>query len=667
MGHSSKPIAACLAVILMASVSVMSQSSGPSGLPRDLTTVSLEDLLNVQVTSVSKKEQSLSKTAAAVYVITQEDIRRSGATNIPDLLRMAPGVDVARVNSNSWAISIRGFNDLYGNQVLVLIDGRSVFNPTFNGVNWDQQDVPLEDIERIEVIRGPGGTIWGANAVNGVINIITKSAKATPGGLLSAGAGSKMAGQGLVQYGGTIGDKGAYRAFAHSFDTPAARDSTGTNGADAWRMIHGGFRTDWDLSSKDSLTVQADVVQENAGETRINPAGVLTSSKGRTAEGNALGRWIHTLRDGSTTSLQVYYDQYDHNLLPLDVDEHRRTIDVDFNHHLTIGSRHDLVWGVGFRTTSDFIEPGQSVAFVPARDRVNLYSAFVQDQVRLARSLSLTLGSKFEWNSITGYEDSPSAQLTWEPKHGRVLWLSAGEAVREPARGGEGIQLTVASVPLPTGLTGIVTLHGTHAEKPEQLRDYETGYRTQVSKHVSLDVTGFLSYFRRATTQEPEAPYFAATPFPHLVIPVVLTALAHARNYGGEALANWTPSSRLKLTAGYTLLHMTVTRDPTSLDAAVERTPGASPKHEFQVRATFNPAPRWEWDSSVAYTGALTSFALPGYTRVDTRIGWHPGESVELSVVGQNLLSPRHNEFYSPELFTTPVERSVFAKVTFRF
>ena len=282
--------------------------------PRDLTQASLEDLMNLQVTSVSKKEQKLSKAGAAVYVITQEDVRRSGATNIPDLLRMVPGVDVARLDANRWAVSIRGFNYIYADKVLVLIDGRTVYLDSASNVFWDQQDVPLEDIDHIEVIRGPGGTVWGANAVNGVINIITKNAKATQGGLVTAGSGSEETAEGLVQYGGKIGSKGAYRAFGRYFNINNTLAPGGQNAADGWHISHGGFRSDWDLSRKDSLTVQGDLYGSEAGQTittvfsnALPRQGTLNDPLSN-ATGNILGRWNHTLTNGSDTSLQVFYD-----------------------------------------------------------------------------------------------------------------------------------------------------------------------------------------------------------------------------------------------------------------------------------------------------------------------------------------------------------------------
>jgi iron complex outermembrane receptor protein len=653
-----------IAAILLSGIAALTQAQTPPA--KDLTQVSLEDLLNIEVTSVSKKEQKLSTTAAAIFVITQEDIRRSGATTIPDVLRMAPGVNVAQVNANTWAISIRGFNDIYANKVLVLIDGRSVYNPTFSGVNWDELDVPLEDIERIEVIRGPGGTIWGANAMNGVINIITKSTKSTQGGLISAGTGSHTAAQGLTQYGGTIGDNGTYRAFAHYFDDKSSNFPGGGSAADSWGMIHGGFRGDWQLAPKDTLTVEADLQRSRIGDLTQSVTGATQESQGHDVNGSILGRWNHTFSDRDATSLQIYYDHNNRDLEPYDVFEHRGTIDLDFHQHLALGSRNDVVWGGDFRSTGDHILPSNPVVFTPSSQRDNLYSGFIQDQIALTSTLSVTVGWKVEHNAMTGYEGEPSAQLVWQVRPEHSIWLAASKAIRQPSRADEGLDVGVTTLPLGGGATGVLTVLGTPNIEAEELRDYEAGYRALVTKHLSMDVSGFVSFYRRLRTQEPGMPYLDTNN--SFVIPLYFANMAHAQDAGGEASVTWTPTSRWKMIAGYSQLHMNVTRDPSSLDTTVEQTPGYSPSHQFQIRSQWNPRPRWEWDSSFAYTGRLTTPNISGIPRLDTRIGWHPTESLEFSLVGQNLLSPGRIEFIGTEgQMSTLVQRNVFAKVTWHF
>jgi len=658
---------------LLLGVAAPVASLAQSANAHDLLKTNLEDLMNMEVTSVSKKEQKLSKAAAAIYVITQEDIRRSGATNIPDLLRIAPGVDVAKVNANTWAISIRGFNGRYSDKVLVLIDGRTVYTPSFSGVFWDQQDVTLENIERIEIIRGPGGTVWGANAMNGVINIITLNAKAAPGGLVSAVAGSKGA-EGLVQYGGGIGQKGAYRAFGRYFNIDSSSSPNGQEASDGWHGFHGGFRSDWDLSPRDTLTVQGDLFETNERQTTSqvfsNALPLLRTFTNRitVGGGNILGRWNRTLANGSDMSLQVYYDGY--HRLDGGLDASQNTVDVDFHHRLIVGRRHEIVWGLGYRVTRDHFTPGFSTTFLPPRRTDSLFSAFVQDEISLTRSLSLTVGSKFEHNAYTGFEYEPSAQLVWAVTGRQAIWLSAARAIRQPSRSDVGLAVDAATYPVNGGATfGLLKILGAPNPQTEELHDYEAGYRAQVSKPLSLDVMTFQSFYHRLQTSEPGDPYFTTSPGPpHLVFPQFFDYKAHARTYGVELFANWNATDRWRISPGYSLLHMSVVRDPSSQDSAIQLTPGDTPKHQFQVRSLLNLRRNLDWDSSVSYTGRLENGNIPGYTRLDTRIGWRFGESVELSVAGQNLLRPRHPEFHDAyQVLGTEINRSVYGKITWRF
>jgi iron complex outermembrane receptor protein len=659
-----------LAVLVLLGASACAQTLDPA---KDLTNMSLEDLLDVQVTSVSKKEQKLSQAGAAVYVITQEDIHRSGATNIPDVLRMAPGVDVAQISANLWAISIRGFGDRYTDKVLVLIDGRSVFTPTNSGVYWDQQDVPLEDIERIEVIRGPGGTIWGANAVNGVINIITKSAKATQGGLVSASAGPNRNAQGLVQYGSTIGQKGSYRVFGKYFNAGNLTAADGTEAADGWHTAHGGFRSDWDLSSRDTLTVQGDLQRINEGSTITTlfsnalPLEATLNTRTTVGAGNLLGRWNRTFSNRSDTSLQVYYDGYDRR--ENGGLESRKTFDLDFNHHLAIGTRHDVVWGLGYRVTSDNLTPQFNLLYTPQRRTDNLFSAFIQDEIKLANSLWLTVGSKVEHNAYTGFEYEPGAQLVWKPTKRQAVWASVARAIRQPARSDTDLEIDIAAFPLDNGGLGVVKLLGDEDRKAEKLIAYQVGYRAQVTKHLSLDAATFMNFYSRLQTTEPEDPYFVTSPGPpHLVFPLFFDDKAHASTYGGEIFANWNVTSRWRISPGYAFIHMNVAPDATSLDTTVAATALNTPKHKFEVRSLLNLPHNFSWDSSFYHVASMAGGAVPGYNRLDTRLGWRTGEHTEFSIVGQNLLTPRHFEFTDAyEIHHTQMQRSVYGKITWRF
>ena len=645
----------------------------------DLAQTSLEDLMNIQVTSVSKKEQKLSQAGAAVFVISQEDIRRSGATNIPDLLRMVPGIHVAQLDANIWAISVRGFTDRYGDKVLVLIDGRSVYSPLTSGVNWDQQDVPLEDIDRIEVIRGPGGTVWGANAVNGVINIITKSAKATQGGLASVSAGSRESARGLLQDGGTIGLKGAYRVFGSYENVGNSPRPSGESVADGWHKLHSGFRSDWDLSPRDTLTVQGDLFESREGQTIDTlffndlPREAIIQDTITVGAGDILGRWNHTLANGSVTTLQAYYDGY--HRVDRGLSETRNTLDFDFQHHLTIASRQEIVWGLGYRTTSDYTTPGYAIAYDPSQRRDNLVSAFVQDDIRLTSSLSFILGSKFEHNPYTGFEYQPSAQLVWNLNDRQAFWASASRAIRQPSRADFDLDVDVAVIPAGTAL-GVVELLGNPHRKAERLHDFELGYRAQVSKQLSLDVAAFSSYYYGLQTQEPLQPFYepagsAGAGAQVLVVPFLFEDKAHAHNYGAEISASWSVTGRWQVSPGYSYLQMHVAGDPTSQDPNAGAIAYESPKHQFQLHSLLNLTHRVEWDTALYHVGQLVdggSGATPSYLRVDTRLGWRIGESLELSIVGQNLQSPAHAEYHDAfAVLHSLVQRSVIGKITFRF
>jgi iron complex outermembrane receptor protein len=639
---------------------------------RDLTVVSLEDLMDIQVTSVSKKERSLSRTGAAVFVITRSDIRHSGMRNIPDLLRMAPGVEVARIDANTWAISIRGFNERYSTSVLVLVDGRSVYNPAFSGAYWDQQDVPLEDIERIEVIRGPGGTVWGANAVNGVINIITRSSQDTQGGLITAGTGSEESASGLVQYGGMAGKSGHYRVFGRYFKIESSTALDGSYAADGWHGSHAGFRSDWTLSTRDTLTVQGDLFGASEGQTISTlfsnqlPDVRTFDDKVRVGSGNILGRWEHKFANGSDSSLQVYFDRVRRIDQALNV---LKTGDFDFQYHFRAGKRHDIVAGAGYRLIDQTYREGYGMDFGDGHRRDSLVNTFVQDEVSLTPSVSLILGSKVEHNDYTGMEFEPSAQLVWSPSARNAVWASASQAIRQPSWLDTESRLDAATFPLYGGGFALLQLLGSHAMEAERLSDLEAGYRTRPTKRLSLDLTVFRSHFSGLQSAEPDTPYFTSNPAPpHLVLPKVFHNLAFATNYGGEVFATWNATGRWQISPGFSFLQMKIGLAPSSRDTSTQAAVDQSPKHQAQVRSTLDLPHGLEWDISAYFVGGLRYGPVPSYTRLDSRVGWRPGESLEFSVAGQNLLTPAHIESADGlQVHVTQVERSVVGRVTWRF
>src|SRR3984885_7910327 len=506
---------------------------------KDLTGLSLEDLMNTKVTSVSKKEQSLSRTASAISVITSEDIRRSGATNIPDLLRMVPGVDVAQINANTWAISVRGLNGRFSNEVLAMVDGRDVYTPTFGGAFWDLLDLPLEDIERIEVIRGPGATMWGANAVNGVINIITRKAAETRGGMVVAGAGNLDQGFGTVQYGGGLGKSTDYRVYTKYFNQDHMPGLAGQDGGDGWHLLRGGFRSDSRLSPKDTLMVQGDLYTGEEGQSStllpaVTSPGVQERESTVPLSGGFLySVWDHVFSARSDTSLRISFDRYkrDDELM-----EQRRTFDVEFQHHIAWGSRQDFVWGANYRNTDSDTHGDPQFSLNPADVNMQLFSLFVQDEIALVPDkLFLTAGIKLDHNYYTGFNILPSADVVVTSIQRLSLWAAISRVNRTPAKNDTGSRISVASVQGPGGVLALPGLVGNPHFDDEFLTAYQTGYRTTGLEHLSIDRPAYYPHYPHQETTEPAAPFFEPTPSPpHLFLPVPYETLMHGKAYGFE-------------------------------------------------------------------------------------------------------------------------------------
>lgn len=659
---------------LLAAV-LMTIPAWPQQKPADLSQLSLEDLMNLSVTSVSKKEQKMSQVAAAIFVITQDQIHRSGATNIPDLLRVVPGLDVGQINSNTWAISARGFNHELADKLLVLIDGRSVYTPTFAGVTWDTQDVPLEDIDRIEVIRGPGGTVWGANAVNGVINIITKKAGDTQGGLVTGGGGTHELAFGTAQYGGKAGGNTSYRIFSKYLDRNHSPDFDGDSAQDDWHLLHGGFRMDSHLSPADSLTVQGDAYSGREGAEIIHTSleeleNVNVSRHANLSGENILGRWNHALSKRSDTSLQVYFDRYKRN--GPESNETRNTIDVDFQHHVALSARHDLIWGLGYRRSSDTTEGTIDLAYIPAARSTQIFSSFVQDEITLKPNrVFLTLGTKLEHDDFSGFDIEPSARLAWAPTNHHTFWAAVSRASRSPSRVDTASFIGIAVFPNPDGIPREVILYGNPQQKAEHVIATEVGYRAQPAARISFDVAAFFNSYDSLRTREPGIPFLQPDPSPaRLVIPLMWGSQMHGTTHGVEVSADLRVSSHWTLSTGYALLQMHLHPDAGSQDdSSAPGTEGSNPRHQFQFRSHVDLRHGFIWDTSTYFVGQLPAQQIPSYTRLDTQLSHRLGERVELSLVGQNLLHDHHAE--SNDIFTivnsSQVKRGVYAKITWRF
>ena len=490
----------------------------------DPTSLNLEDLMQVEVSSAARKQQKMSDTAAAAYVISQEDIRRSGATSIPEALRLAPGLNVARIGSSSWAISARGFNGRYANKLLVLMDGRTVYTPMFSGVFWDVQDTLMEDIERIEVIRGPGAAMWGANAVNGVINIITKSARDTQGNLAIAGAGSMERGFAGFRHGGQIDDDTYYRVYGKAFDRGAAESGSGKQLDDDWRGLRSGFRLDKRLADGDKLTVQGDAYTLKVGET-VNPYGLSTPPFGvpfatdDLAQGaNVLARWQHRLDNQSEMTLQAYFDQTKFSAPKLS--ETLQTLDVDFQHRLAPSLTHDVMWGANVRHIRSQASNTADISFSPASHAYTNFSFFLQDDIALIpERLRLTLGSKVEVPHFGGTELQPNVRLLWTPNGSNSVWLAASRASRTPSRGETESRVAVALFNPATAPLQFVTVPNPDLEA-EKLTAYEVGYRTLLTNRLSLDIAAFSNRYSDQSLWDVGGLQLAMSPVPHGVVPL---------------------------------------------------------------------------------------------------------------------------------------------------
>jgi iron complex outermembrane receptor protein len=646
----------------------------------DVTAMSVEDLMNVQVTSVSKRSQKLADAAAAIFVITQEDIRRSGATSIPEALRMVPGLQVARIDENKWAITSRGFNGRFANKLLVLIDGRSVYTPLFSGVYWNIQDVMLEDVDRIEVIRGPGATLWGANAVNGVINIITKSAKSTQSALASAGGGTETRGSGGVRYGGTLNKDTYYRAYAKYFNVgPSTDPYTGRRADDKWDAVRGGFRTDWTPAGADSLTVQGDMHRSGYGETLTIPLldapySSTFPNKGSISGGNLLGRWNHAFAN-SSTSLQMYYDRTNITENSLFTD-HQDIFDIDFQHTFHASESQEVVWGLGYRSSHDGNDSSSVVSLQPNKLTLNQFSAFAQDEISLfEKRLRITVGSKFEHNGFTGFEVQPNTRLLWTITRNQSVWTAVSRAARTPALTEEGLRLNSAVVPPgtpqnPTPFPTLLSVFGSRQFKSEDLLAYEAGYRVQVTSNFSTDIAVFYNHYTHLRTAEPGTPFLETTPTPiHVVAPFVAANKMSGGTYGTEFFADWRALPKWRLLSSYSYLQMDIRKDISSLDPTADNPGLVSPRHQFYVRSSIDLPKHFEHDLVVRYTDRLPGVNIPSYYSLDTRFGWRPRTGVELSVGSQNLLNRQHLEFLPDFINTSPTEvkRTFYGSVTWRF
>ena len=664
-----------LSLYLLASLSIcgldcLAQSTTQtSAADTPLRNLSLEQLGNVEVTTVSKTPQEVWNTAAAIYVITNDDIRRSGATSIPEILRLAPGLQVERVDSNHWAVGIRGFASQFSRSVLVLIDGRSVYTQLFAGVIWADQDVMLEDVDRIEIIRGPGGTIWGPNAVNGVINIITKKAKDTKGALATASAGNVDRAIGAARYASHIGDNIQYRIYSKGFNRGDEFHPDG-DPYDDWWNAQGGFRLDWKQSSRDHYTLQGDLYQGNQGERTgiaflYPPSQQNVDEVARVSGGNLIARWDRDLSATAGFHVQGYFDRT--NRQDVQYGETRDTIDIDVSGHFQLAGRNQINWGLGARWSPDnFIQLQPTVNFAPHQETDHIYTGFLQDEVSvIPKKLTLTAGAKLLHNNYTGFEVEPSGRLLWTPTPHQSLWAAVTRAVRTPSRVDEDLTIEeYTTVPFPL----LLAIVGNNKFKSEDQLAYELGYRVLAARQIYIDFAGYYNEYDNLqgygtpflTTTTPPEPLFYV-----FNVPYANSIKGHA--LGFEIGPDWKPLNWWRVRGAYSYINIALENKSGTTDTGTPaQDEGSTPQHQVYLQSQLDLPKHFEFDQTYRYQAALPAQSIKGFNTLDARIGWTYKNHFEVSVAGQNLLSPYHNEFQiNPP--TVGVRRSVVGKITWKW
>lgn len=657
---SHKTVSLVTAICIAFKFSLAIAGDTPIILARDFSQMSLEDLGNIEITSVSRSPERILKAPAAITVITNEEIRRSGATSIPEALRLADNLIVAQKNSHDWGITARGFNTDLANKMLVMIDGRTIYSPLFSGVFWDRQDYLLEDIDRIEVISGPGGTLWGANAVNGVINIITKSANDTQGLYFETGIGDELKNATAVRYGGKLASNVSYRLYGKYQDRDDQVLNNGKDASDSWHMSQGGFRIDAEPSASDSLTLQGDFYGSDEGDP-------ITDRDGETSGGNILGRWAHSFSASSNMSLQMYYDKAQFSLpqaanafAPAGIfRDSLDTYDVDFQHRFQWNERNHILWGLGYRYTHDEVNGSPTITFAPEHLDHYLYSAFLQDEIKLHENLFFTAGSKIEHNDYTGWEVEPSVRLQWNVAVNQMIWAAVSRAVRTPSR----IDHDLRS---PTNLPPPIDsfLSGGEDFSSENVIAYELGYRAQLGPKVSTSISAFYNEYDDIRSTSLSAPF---------LIPFVFENNLEGQTSGIEVSANYQVLEWWRLHLGYSLLEENIHTKSGQFDLNNALNETADPEHQISLRSSMNLPQHMELDASLRWVDTLhnnsgtTVGEVPSYTELNVRLGWHPTDRLELSLTGQNLLHGQHPEFGFPTPNRVEIERSIYGKVQWRF
>jgi iron complex outermembrane recepter protein len=606
---------------------------------QDLTRLSIEELANLEITSVTRRPQPLSQAAAPIYVITNDDIRRSGATRLAEALRLAPNLHVARLDAGNYAITARGFNHNTGtaNKLQVMVDGRVIYNPLFSGVFWDEPDVPVADIDRIEVISGPAGALWGSNAVNGVINIVTRNSRDTQGALVDVSGGS-LDQTAVLRYGGRISDSSTFRVYGMGSRHGTLQTASGADVGDAWDKLRGGFRADWSAGAN-SWTLQGDIYE---AVTEDQPGAL---KNGAISGSHVLSRWNRQFDSGSMLQAQLYYSKKRRDATS-GITAMFDAYDIDAQYSFTAGSAHSVVLGGGYRVMQDEFIAGPGTVFLdPEKRQLRLANGFIQDQISLWTNLNVTFGLKAEHNSYTGMEYMPDARIAWTLSDASLLWASVSRAVRSPAR-------------FDRDLFNPGIFAGGPNFDSEKLIAYEAGYRGQPGVSTTVSVSGFYNVYDELRSVE------ASTP---VIFPLVVRNGMEGETFGVEFWATHAIASWWRVSAGVAWLHKDLRLKPGSTDIFGVQFAGNDPTYQASLRSNMELSDNLELDISLRAVDDLPSPRIPGYLEADLRLGWRITESLELSLLGANLLHDRHTEFANPAVPTKYIPRSITAAARWRF
>jgi iron complex outermembrane receptor protein len=604
----------------------------------DLTTLSLDQLMDLKVTTTSRQPERWWSAPYGIDVVTGEDIRRSGALNLPDALRLATGVQVGQPNARSWAVSIRGMDVLGANKISVVMDGRSVFTPFFSGVQWDAQDTLLEDIDRIEVVRGPVGALWGAFAVNGFIQILTKTAWDTQGLLLSAGTGTEDPGMFGLRYGGKLGEDTAFRVYGKYFQTDWTYLANGKHAQPATDFLQSGFRLDGRRAHDTAVTLQ--------GDFYTNKGLPLDRVQTKISGGNLLGRWHRTLSAGSDVQVEGYFD-HTYRLIPQQFEELRNTGSASVKYRLTAG-RHVLLFGTDALVSGDEIGNIGIALLEPPKRTIHTVGVYVQDMLQVTPRGALVLGLKGEQSSFSGYEIEPTIRFAWTPDPRTTAWAAVSRAVRTPVRIDEDFVLRI---------NGVTFFEANDNFQTETALAYELGVRHRPASALTLDLSTFVYRYDHLRSVEPAG----AAP-----TPLTFKNGLDARSYGAELTVMYQPLTRLSFKGSYRFLDLDFSKDPGSLDTSNGSSEGNDSKHVAILGAHVNLPRNFELDAFVRHASALPRPALKGYTTMDARVGWRPTKRLEISLFGRNLLKKQFPEFITTNSLNEQVHRRGALKITWR-